>query len=116
MASGVRSWKAVHKLYDKLRSRYFMNAEPPLLVPPPAAELTWVWATENAGYLAQIELDEDEDPHTLTIHPVLRKAHRYLTMALLHEMTHMRNPNISCDGKKWDLEVIRLAQLGAIPL
>lgn len=111
-----RSWKAIHRLYDRLRSKYFMDAEPPLMVPPAAKDLIWIWTAERAPYLGQTHFDEERDAFTVELNPMLTRVPRYMRMALLHEMTHMRNPVISCDGKKWNVEVVRLAQLGAIPL
>jgi hypothetical protein len=35
--------RQVCALYDRLRLRYFMDAEAPLQVPPAAAELRWYW-------------------------------------------------------------------------
>jgi hypothetical protein len=121
--------KQAARIYDRLRLRYFMDAEPPLHVPPPAAELVWSCLPDNTDAIAQTDFDEEGDPEGLRLNA---KFMRY-TIAretLLHELTHMRlGPVPSCGGSShawsgarvsrsmaWHHETVRLAQAGAIRL
>jgi hypothetical protein len=111
--------KKVRQLYDRLRLRYFMEAEPPLRVPPLAADLRWYWLPEVSPAHAYSHFDEDGDPCELGLDPALRRSDRFLTSTLLHELIHLRvGPAAEC-GKigrpspTWRREQVRLAALGA---
>ena len=109
------SWRVVHQNYESLRRRYFMDAEPPLRVPPPASVLRWSWLSELSPDLGATHLDEDGDPESLELNPWLRRSSRHLRAILIHEMVHMRDPKISCrvGSRRWTEETVRLATLGA---
>jgi hypothetical protein len=104
--------------YDRLRSKYFMDADPPLRVPPPASDLRWYWLSEAAKSHGLTHFDEDGDPDSVGLDPSLRRSGRFLLTTLLHELTHMRDPALNC-GKTgcspaaWLREQGRLAALGA---
>lgn len=123
------SLRQVQDLYDRLRKRYFMDAAPPLHVPPPASELRWGWIPETSGALGETEFDEDGEPE------LIRLSHRergrtIVRGTLLHEMTHMRlGPAAACGstpgrhglrvlpaGSAWRQEAERLVALGALQL
>lgn len=116
-----RSWKETHRLYDQLRLKYYMDAEPPLQVPPKASELRWVWLPEGSQDFATTDLDEEQEPHTIGLNVELLRSSKLMTYILLHELSHMRDPNITCEGRgkarrPWLEETVRLAQLGALRL
>jgi hypothetical protein len=110
------SWTRIHKMYDKLREKYYLDAHPPLKIPPKAADLRWLWTAENSGAWAMTSFDEEGDPHTVEIHPTMQLSPNTLELVLLHELSHMRNPKATCGkkGKWWRDESKRLAALGAV--
>lgn len=122
MRTRVRAWLDVHRVYNRLRTRYFLDAEPPLKVPPLAKELRWLWGPDNFGAVATTDLDEDWDPHTVTLHPALKRLPLIVLKAtLIHELIHMRvpylahcNPTGTRPSKGWRMEAMRLTSLGAV--
>jgi len=110
---------ATRALYDRLRLRYFMDAEPPLRVPPPSSAIRWLWVSERGPNHAVTHFDPEEDPHTVELALDLRRSWRHLRLTLLHELTHMRDPRAGCGsrggrpGARWLREQARLAALGA---
>jgi len=129
MARTALSLKQCQQLYDRLRVRYFLDAHEPLHIPPPAAELRWVWLPDNSDALAETVFDEDDDPYEVRLS---HKDARYSVIrpSLLHELTHMRiGSRLSCGGishawtgvrikrsSMWHAETVRLAGLGALQL
>ena len=93
--------------YERLRSRYYMDVEPPLRMPPPATELRWAW-TRNPTNLAATHLDKDGDPHLVEV--PFAVGERVVTLMLLHELSHMRNPEADCGQRRewWRAECRRL--------
>lgn len=115
------SLKQVMALYERQRLRYFMDAQPPLHLPPPASELKWEWLPANSPNVAETVFDEDDDPDMIRIAPAF--AHlRFMRPTIQHELIHIRlGPKAQCDSggrlsARWRAEVLRLAQLGAIKL
>lgn len=109
----IRTWKRVHRLYERNRELFFKDCETVL----PASQLQWEWLAENAPMTGETHLDEDHHPHLVRLHPALRYAERYLEDCLIHEMMHMKlGPATSCRwrSKKWKAEMDRLYALGAI--
>lgn len=110
----------VKRRYGRLRSKYFMDAEPGVtFVPPTATHLTWVWAAETADYLGMTVFDEDSAPFELHLNLLLLRPFMgwELDRVLVHEMTHMRlGPTRSCASRKyvpyWRSEQERLTRLG----
>lgn len=126
MASRIITLAEVRRTYDRLRARYFLDAVPPLRVPPHSSALAFGWLPDNSDAIGETEFDEDGDPHVVRLSP---KYSRY-TIAretLLHELVHMRlGPGPSCGAYShrwkgsrvarsmaWYRETLRLAQLGA---
>ena len=113
--------KQLQRIYDKQRKKYFMDAVPPLRVPPPASELLWNWLPDNSPNLAETIFDEDGDPQEIRISPVVSYLRQART-TIQHELIHIRlGPKLNCDSNgrlpaKWRAEILRLAQLGAIKL
>ena len=114
--------KSVKKRYDRLRRLYFLDAEEPLKIPPTSRSIRWYWLPPTAGFLALTEFDEEWEPTSIGIDPMLGKADAILlTTTLLHELLHIRDPRIGghsmsgCSTKSsaWKSEVMRLASLGA---
>jgi hypothetical protein len=104
--------------YDRLRAKYFMDAEPPYVVPPPATELRWYWLSEKGPNWAVTHFDQDGDADSIGLDPGLRSCSRWLLSTLLHELTHIRNPKLNCGSKSnppdaWLREQRRLSALGA---
>lgn len=125
----IISLRQAARIYDQLRKRYFMDAEPPLHVPPPASKLTWSWLPDNTDAIAETNFDEEGEPEGMRLNA---KFMRY-TIAretILHELVHIRlGPKLSCGGHShawsgarvsrsmaWHRETVRLAQAGAIRL
>jgi len=118
------------QIYDRLRKRYFLDATPPLHLPPAADELRWLWLPANSGNLGETTFDEDGDPEAVALDPMLRESRKLLKLILLHEMTHMRlGSKYSCGGfshrwsgariprsSQWFGETVRLAEAGALQL
>lgn len=108
----IRTWKQVHKIYERLRERYFKEFDL-----PPATEIKWIWQSDKTPWLGETHLDDDGDPFLITLHPNLRHAHRFLEDTILHEMMHIKlGADVSCryPSKKWQEEIDRLYRLGAI--
>lgn len=124
----------LRKGYDRLRQRYFMDAPPPLHVPPAAKELQWGWLPENTDAVGETFFDEDGDPFLLRLKRRYNDRWTLARPTLLHELTHMRlGPAYSCGAwrefnhrwqyapvipktSKWHEETLRLVQLGALQL
>lgn len=112
------SWTKIHKLFNSLRKRYYLHADPPLRIPPKAEDITWFWSQKNTGAWAITSFDEDGDPISVEIHPEMRRSPNTLRLVLLHELAHMRNPKAECSpsSKWWREESARVARLGAVRL
>jgi hypothetical protein len=86
-----------------------MDAEDPLRVPPPADVVRWAWVHPRSCNMAATHFDEDDDPHLVEV------PHdgppRVLSLLLLHELSHIRNPRARCDppDRWWREEQRRLA-------
>ena len=118
----MRSWRSVHREYDRLRRRYYLDAEDPLRVPPPAAEVRWAWIAPRSCDMARTHFDPEGDPHLILVpHDA---ADRVLTLLLLHELSHIRNPGRPNDPRStgarclpadawWRAEARRLAAADA---
>ena len=118
------TWRQVRRYYDDLRLRYYQDAEDPLRLPPPAAELTWRWAPDK-GNLAETVFEPSTpagrpavDAHVVGVNlnvVVARSGQRVLKLCLLHELSHMRNPAANCGrgSRWWREECSRLAAAGA---
>ena len=115
---------AIIKFYDRLRLKYFMDAEPPMHTPPPATELQFVWTKPEAPVLGATTFDEENDPYLIELNPTFA-VYAIVRETLLHEMTHMRlypQSFASCGAKGiapsrlWIEEAVRLARLGAVIL
>ncbi len=125
----IVSLRECARLYDRLRSRYFLCAEPPLHIPPLAAELTFSWLPDNSDALGLTSFDEDGEPFEMRFNS---KFFRYCIAyeTVLHELTHIRlGPIPSCGAfshawrggrvarsMAWHRETVRLANAGAIRL
>jgi len=107
------SFASTKKLYDGLRRRYFMDAPPPLRVPPKSFEFAWMWLPWNSSNLGVTYLDEDRDVEVVGLSPILQLSPWMMRATLLHELTHMRDPEIGCASKRWLEETRRLVDLGA---
>lgn len=119
----------VRAMYDSLRRRFFLDAAPPLRVPPPSAELRWGWLPESSGALGETQFDEDGDPEMIRV-AFYDRSRTILRGTLLHEMTHMRlGAEYACGSgtrrhgmrtlpasSMWRQEALRLVQLGALQL
>jgi hypothetical protein len=92
-----------------------MGAEPPLKVPPQAAGVAWYWVPSKSGHHGIVHLDEENDVEAIGINQDLRRSTRFLTIILLHELTHLRDPRLGCGHRcrGWQAEQLRLATLGA---
>ncbi len=112
------SWRSVHRLYNVLRDRYYLDAAPPLCTPPRAESLRWAWMSNRTGEWACTHFDQDGEPETVKISIELRAARHTLQNVLLHELSHMRNPAASCrrGSRWWQEETVRLASLKALHL
>ncbi len=118
-------WNRVHRLYDQLRLKYFMCAEDPLIVPPPASQLRWYWLAPSSLSHAETAFDADHEVYELGLNVDLRRSRSQLVGALLHELTHIRiylkapgqvcghRPGSPARNVTWRNETIRLAVLGA---
>lgn len=104
--------------YDALRKKYFLHPPDPLNTPPRSEELRWLWLPKESYALAITFFDEDGEPESLALNPYILESTRVSHNILLHELTHMRNPKLSChrNSAKWQEETRRLANLGAIRL
>lgn len=117
--------------YDRLRTRYFIDAERPLRIPPTAAGLRWSWLPANSDAIAETIFDEDGDPEELRLNPKYADRWTLVRPTLLHELTHMRLGQVpSCGAfshpakgvpriarsSAWHRETLRLAALGALQL
>lgn len=125
----ILSLRECARIYDRLRSRYFLCATPPLHIPPPASEIQFSWLPDNSDALAQTSFDEDEEPFEMRFNS---KFFRYCIAyeTILHELTHIRlGPRPSCGAfshawrggrvarsMAWHRETVRLANAGAIRL
>lgn len=107
--------------WDRMRRRYFLDAEDPLKVPPLAKEITIYWLPPESPYLGLTEFDEDEDAESLGVSPLVYYSQTHARALILHELTHARDHRIGgksdsgCmgKGKAWRKETLRLAALGA---
>jgi hypothetical protein len=129
MLSRIVTLKECGRLYDRLRSRYFLCAEAPLHIPPPSSEITFSWLPDNSDALALTTFDEDGDAFEMRFNA---KFFRYCIAyeTILHELTHIRLGAIPSCGAfshawrggrvarsmAWHRETVRLAQAGAIRL
>ena len=115
MAGHARTWKQVHRLYERLRQQFFMDAAPPLRIPPPATEIRWYWLPSGSGLWGCTYFDHEKDPDAIGLCEDLRHSRKFMRLILLHEMTHIRNPKLGCwhTSRAWKAETLRLAQLGA---
>jgi len=104
----MRTFKSMRAEYEKLRARYYMDAESPLRVPPPAEDLRWAWTKDTRRVLAATHLDEDGDPHLIEM--PWGAGERVVALMLLHELSHMRNPEADCGRRHrwWREECKRL--------
>lgn len=86
--------------YDRLRFRYYMDAEPPLRVPPPSSDpaLRWAWITDTRLWAAT-HFDADGDPHLVEV--PFGQGSRLTCLMILHELSHMRNPRAVCGRRGW---------------
>jgi hypothetical protein len=129
MSSRVLSLRECARIYDRLRGKYFLCAEAPLHIPPPASALVFSWLPDNSDALALTGFDEDGDPFEMRFHPKMF----YFGIAygaILHELTHIRlGYGPSCGAfshawrggrvarsMAWYRETVRLANAGAIRL
>jgi hypothetical protein len=112
------SWKKIHSLFNSLRKRYYLHADPPLRIPPKAEEFQWLWSQRNTGAWAITSFDEDHDVISVELHPEMRRSPNTLRLVLLHELSHMRNPVAECGrrSKWWKEESARVAGEGAVTL
>lgn len=110
----MRTFKSIRAEYDRLRVRYYMDADEPMLVPPPSLELRWTWCRDPKLWAAT-HFDEDNDPHLVEAPFGLGK--KLTRCVLLHELSHMRNPRAVCNEKRaagwWRAEGRRLEAFGA---
>lgn len=108
------SFKAIHAEYEGLRSRYYLDAEPPLRVPPRASDpaLRWAWASDPRIWAAT-HFDLEGDPHLIEM--PFNRGSRLTVLMLLHELSHMRNPRADCWRRRawWRAEGARLEAAGA---
>ena len=116
-------------MYDDLRANFFMDAEPPLFIPPVAADLQWGWLPDNSDAVAET-LFEDGEPALIRLNEKLCRWRSITRETLLHELTHIRlGPRYSCGGyshawtgsrvtssMRWHRETVRLATAGALRL
>jgi hypothetical protein len=102
----VRTFRSVKAEYERLRSRYYLDAEPPLRVPPPAGDpaLRWTWVRDRSLWGAT-HFDEDNDPHLIEV--PWNAGQRVLVLVLLHELSHMRRPDAECTRRGWWREECR---------
>lgn len=111
----MRTFRSVRAEYDRLRLRYYIDAEPPLRVPPPAADpaLRWTWTRDIRRIWAATHLDDDGDPHLIEV--PYGYGPRVTTLMLLHELSHIRNPDADCGRRRawWRQECRRLGALDA---
>lgn len=130
------SLRQIQAGFNRLRRRYFLDAGPPLHIPPLASEFRWGWLPANSDAVAETLFDEDGDAEELRLAPQYADRWSILRTTLLHELTHMRlgvnlprYPGPSCGawhpGAKlpkiaassvWRRETLRLASLGALQL
>lgn len=111
----MRTFKSIRAEYDRLRVRYYGDAEPPLHVPPPASDpgLRWAWARDPSVWAAT-HFDADDDPHLIEV--PFGQGSRLTCLMLLHELSHIRNPRAVCAARAdgwWRMEGKRLESLGA---
>lgn len=109
----MRTLRSVQSEYDQLRRRYYLGVEEPLRVPPPAAEVRWTWINPRSCDMAATHFDQDGDPHLVLVpHDV---APCVLSLVLLHELSHMRNPAARCSPPDawWRGEARRLGAADA---
>lgn len=101
-------------MYDKLRMRYYLDAETPLRVPPPANDpaLRWAWMKQSQLWAAT-HFDAEGDPHLVEV--PYGQGSRLTCLIVLHELSHMRNPEAECrrSNRWWRAEGQRLEGLGA---
>lgn len=105
----MRTWAQIRRAFDRFRQRYYLDADPPLRVPPPAADFRWAWIAPRSPDMAATHFDADDDPHLVEIPFGL--PHRVTVLLLLHELSHMRNPKARCSppDRWWREETRRLA-------
>jgi hypothetical protein len=111
----MRTWRAIHASYERLRERYYLLADGEWRVPPKSTEFRWAW-TRDLTVWGQTHFDEEGDPHLLELSPRVRGYGGLTRGTLLHELSHMRlGPTVNCNhrDKKWRAEVVRLAVAGA---
>jgi len=128
--SSALSMSEMRRGYDRLRKRYFLDAPPPLNVPPLAKDLIFEWLPENSDALAQTNFDEEYIPRRIRFRRRHNDVWTLARISLLHEMTHMRlGPLPSCGAfshawagarikrsSLWHMETVRLAKAGAFQL
>jgi len=85
------------------------------MVPPPSNDpaLRWTWNNDPRVW-ASTHFDCDGNPHLIEV-PDVGVGPRIITLMLLHELSHMRNPDIECGRRRrwWREECRRLEALGA---
>lgn len=112
----MKTLRQIQSTYDRLRRRYYLDAEPPLEVPPPARELVWTGLSPFSPNLAETHFDQDGDPHEIRLSSMAIDCPKHARRNLLHELSHMRNPRANCSKKDawWKAEIVRLAEAGAL--
>jgi hypothetical protein len=110
--------------WNRLRARFFLDAEEPARVPPVAEDLTFYGMPPGSPLLGCIEYDEDDDVCAVGISPDIYPSRTLARDLLLHEMTHARRPDLggrhgsgcgsaASHSAGWRKEMVRLALLGA---
>lgn len=102
---------ALRRAYLKYSDRYFESKLPFGLT------VYWEPASGNLGETFEIETLDDtggEPELGIRIDPVLRFSGKMWRFTLLHEMCHVKMyPDFLSHGKKFQQEMMRLANLGA---
>jgi hypothetical protein len=125
----IRNITQAKRLYTRLRKKYFLDAIPPLNVPPLAKEL--VWRTDpTPSAMAETNFNDAELPYEIRLSEWLMRSYTITRAVLLHELTHMRlGSKYSCGAwsenwkgarvgrnTAWHKETLRLTALGAMHL
>lgn len=124
-----QSLRQLARIYKQLRAKYFMDAAPPLHIPPPVSAMKFSWLPEKTGSIAETLFDEDGDAFEMRFNAKLMK-YTIARETMLHELAHIRlGLKFSCGGHShawsgarvarsmaWHKETLRLAQAGAIRL
>jgi hypothetical protein len=110
--------------WNRLRARFFLDAEEPARVPPVAEDLTFYGMPPGSPLLGCTEYDEDDDAIAVGVSHDVHSSRTHARALVIHELTHARRPDLggkhgsgcgspSNPSRGWREETRRLALLGA---